>query len=149
MFQPPLRLTLAFLIIAILGGCSEIEYEVINIGAVPAVVSVADDQESRLRGLSFRKKLGVDEGLLFVFPKEKILHIWMLNVEIPLDVAFFDQDRILINIQSMEPDDGEKSYSSAKPALYALEMSQGWFSRKHLTTGATLHLSRHPSTQTR
>ncbi|MBL3526584.1 MAG: DUF192 domain-containing protein [gamma proteobacterium endosymbiont of Lamellibrachia anaximandri] len=117
--------------------------------AVQAFVGVADDQESRLRGLSLRKKLGVNEGLLFVFPKEKILHIWMLNMEIPLDVAFFDQDRKLINIHSMEPDDGEKSYPSEKPALYALEMSQGWFSRNHLTTGATLHLSRPPSTQTR
>ncbi|WP_246345238.1 DUF192 domain-containing protein [endosymbiont of Lamellibrachia barhami] len=149
MFQPLLHLTLAFLIIIVLGGCSEIENEVIKIGAIPAFVGVADDQESRLRGLSFRKKLGVNEGLLFVFPKEKILHIWMLNVEIPLDVAFFDQDRKLINIHSMEPDDGEKSYPSAKPALYALEMSQGWFSRNHLTTGATLHLSRSPSAQAR
>ncbi|MBA1446969.1 MAG: DUF192 domain-containing protein [Chromatiales bacterium] len=96
MFQPLLHLTLAFLIIIVLGGCSEIENEVIKIGAIPAFVGVADDQESRLRGLSFRKKLGVNEGLLFVFPKEKILHIWMLNVEIPLDVAFFDQDRKLI-----------------------------------------------------
>ncbi|RDH89708.1 MAG: DUF192 domain-containing protein [endosymbiont of Seepiophila jonesi] len=135
LFQPLLRFTLAFLIITVLGGCSKIENEVINIGAIPAFVGVADDQESRLRGLSFRKKLSVDEGLLYV--------------EIPLDVAFFDQDRKLINIHSMEPDDGEKSYPSAKPALYTLEMSQGWFSRNHLTPGATLHLSRPPSAQTR
>ena len=39
----------------------------------------------------YRKKLLNNEGMLFVFPREKIIQLWMKNTYIPLDVILFQK----------------------------------------------------------
>ena len=81
-----------------------------------------------------------DHGMLLVFPREKELKIWMLNTPLPLDVGFFDRHGVLINSLSMEPDGGAVVHHSDAPALFALEMNQGWFKRNGIGKGARLNL---------
>ncbi len=105
-----------------------------------AMVEVAADDDARRRGLMNRKWLAEDRGLLMVFPVERPVQIWMLNVHIPLDVGFFDESGILINRLSMLPDGGREIHRSGAPARYALEMNMGWFERMGLEPGDHLRL---------
>lgn len=117
----------------------------IHVNDVAARVEVAATPEHRSRGLMYRRSMPYDEGMLFVFPDAAIRSFWMKNTFIPLDIGYFDADGFLIEVHQMEPDDGAKSYVSSAPALYALEMNQGWFEDNDLRRFAELKLP-HPLT---
>jgi len=86
---------------------------------------VADSQEERERGLMNRTSLGEDEGMLFVFQDEEVRSFWMRNTYVPLDIAFLDSALEVVDIQQMEPET-EEFYESARPAMFAVEVAQGW-----------------------
>ena len=104
-------------------------------------VEVADNIFERARGLMYRTALGVNRGMLFVYPKEQRLSFWMKNTPIPLSVAFIDSKRRIIDIQDMKPlDDEPPSYVSAEPARYALEVNQGFFGGRGVRVGDRVEL---------
>jgi len=98
---------------------------------------IANTFESRAQGLMFRKYLGPNEGMLFVFPQAEPHCMWMKNTLIPLSVAFLDAQGKILNVAEMKPQT-ETSHCAAAPAKFALEMSSGWFAAKGLKAGATL-----------
>ncbi|MGH8699219.1 MAG: DUF192 domain-containing protein, partial [Burkholderiales bacterium] len=63
--------------------------------------------------------------------------MWMRNTYVPLSVAFVDEAGVIVNIADMKPQT-EDSHCAARPARYALEMSQGWFAAKGIKPGARL-----------
>jgi uncharacterized membrane protein (UPF0127 family) len=98
---------------------------------------VANTFETRAQGLMFRKHLGPNEGMLFVFPQAEAHCMWMKNTLIPLSVAFMDDQGKIVSISEMRPQT-ETSHCAAAPASFALEMTGGWFAAKGLKPGATL-----------
>ena len=98
---------------------------------------VAADFSSRGQGLMHRKSLAPNAGMLFVFDGAAIHCMWMKNTYIPLSVAFLDEKGAIINIADMQPH-SEQSHCAARPALYALEMTQGWFAQRGIKAGARL-----------
>ena len=62
-------------------------------------VEVAKTIEERRVGLMYRKKLLNNEGMLFIFPHEKIIQLWMKNTYIPLDVIFISENKIIVDIK--------------------------------------------------
>lgn len=103
-------------------------------------VEVADHPAAHERGLMFRKKLEVNSGMLFVFEEERTLSFWMKNTFIPLSIAYIDSKKIIVDIQDMMPVPlgstlEPRSYPSKKPARYALEVNQGWFSKNKVQVG--------------
>ena len=95
---------------------------------------VAYKKESRIRGLMYRKSMGENSGMLFVFPEASIHSMWMINTYIPLSIAFLDKNGIILNIIDMLPHTRTK-HSAASKAKYALEMNLGWFSAKNIKAG--------------
>ena len=98
---------------------------------------VANTFDSRARGLMFRKSLGANSGMLFVFPDVSPHCMWMKNTYVPLSVAFMDERGTIVSIHDMKPHD-ETSHCAAKPARFALEMNQGWFAQKGIKAGARI-----------
>jgi hypothetical protein len=82
----------------------------------------------------FRDKLGVDEGMLFVYEKEEFLTFWMKNTPLPLSIAFIDRKGKIVDIQDMEPF-SLRTHTSARPARYALETNRNWFQRNGIQAG--------------
>lgn len=98
---------------------------------------VASDFSTRARGLMHRKGLAPNAGMLFVFDGPSQQCMWMKNTDIPLSVAFLDEQGTIINIADMQPHD-EQTHCSRRPALYALEMTRGWFAERGIKPGAKL-----------
>jgi uncharacterized protein len=98
---------------------------------------VAADFGSRSQGLMHRKSLAPNAGMLFVFDEAAPHCMWMKNTYIPLSVAFLDAQGVIINIADMTPH-SEQSHCAARPAVYALEMTQGWFAQRGIKPGAKL-----------
>lgn len=107
----------------------------IVIGKNNLFVEVVQTDEERMKGLMFREELPEDQGMLFVFEFSRIQSFWMRNTFIPLDIAFIDAEGKIVDIQHMEPIDESKSYVSAAPALYVLEVNAGWFKRHGVKVG--------------
>ena len=98
---------------------------------------VAADFSTRARGLMHRKGLAPNAGMLFVFDAPSEQCMWMKNTYLPLSVAFVDAQGTIINIADMQPH-SEQTHCSARPALYALEMTRGWFAERGIKPGMKL-----------
>lgn len=97
-------------------------------------VEVADTEAERARGLMYRDGLAPDHGMVFVYPDERERGFWMKNTRIPLAIAFVDAQGQIVHIAEMLPYD-ERTTPSRKPAMYAVEMSSGWFTQQGVSTG--------------
>lgn len=95
---------------------------------------VASTAPSREEGLMFRRTLGPNRGMLFVFPESARHCMWMRNTYIPLSVAFMDEQGNILNVDDMRPET-ENNHCAARPARYALEMSFGWFKQRGIAAG--------------
>ncbi len=104
---------------------------------------IAATDEARQQGLMFRKKMGQNEGMLFVFPSAASVCMWMKNTFLPLSVAFINDDGKIVNIEDMQPKALE-SHCAGGQVRYALEMNQGWFKQKNIKPGSRIEgLPRH------
>lgn len=98
------------------------------IGDVSFRVEIAGTQENRVRGLSGRHNLPDGHGMLFVFENDEIRNFWMKDMEFPLDLAFFNKDKVIVDVQrNLLPCNGKdcRVYSSRAPASYVLEVNAG------------------------
>jgi uncharacterized membrane protein (UPF0127 family) len=100
---------------------------------------VADTPQLRERGLMHRTELGEHEGMLFVYSSEAPRAFWMRDTYIPLDIAFLDAGQVVVDLQAMEPET-EVLHESRVPAMFALEVNQGWFQRHGVEVGAVAQI---------
>lgn len=95
---------------------------------------LASTPEQRRKGLMHRTELASDHGMLFVFPKERILNFWMKDTLLPLQIAYIDKDLTIFEIRRLRPLD-TNTVQSSKPAKFALEVNEGFFLRNNIKTG--------------
>ncbi len=110
-------------------------------------VEIADDWESRGRGLGGRTRLGPDEGMLFLYPRAEGRSFWMKGCLIGLDILFLDDEGRILNIASLDPpvsEDVEENIPSARsiaPASMVLELRKGWCEDHSVKPGERVRLS--------
>jgi hypothetical protein len=106
----------------------------IHVDGHPVRVEVAADPEARARGLMYRDALPPDDGMLFVYPTEELRSFWMKDTRIALSIAYADRAGRIVHITDMRPLDLSQ-VPSVQPAMYALEMNQGWFDAHDVAVG--------------
>lgn len=115
------------------------EKEKITLGGKTILVEIAKTHEQHERGLMYRKNLPENVGMLFVFDDEETRSFWMKNTYVDLSIGYFDKEKGLVDIQEMKAtslmDSRPPAYPSARPAMYALEMKKGWFSKNKVKIG--------------
>jgi uncharacterized membrane protein (UPF0127 family) len=104
----------------------------IGINIVHAEVAATPSQ--REQGLMFRKSLGVNDGMVFLFDEPQRVCMWMHNTLIPLSVAFIDADRKIVNVEEMK-EETDDAHCAKRAVQFALEMNPGWFKKNHLKPG--------------
>jgi len=109
----------------------------ITIGNAKANVNIAETARELARGLMYIKSLPQDEGILFCYPKPKILSFWMKNTLIPLSIAFINGKGKIVAFRDMNPGSLD-SVKSPFPCKWALEMNKGWFDNNNIKVGDTV-----------
>ena len=98
-------------------------------------VEIAKTIEERRTGLMYRKKLLNNEGMLFIFPREKIIQLWMKNTYIPLDVIFISENKIIVDIKKNMEKLSETIVKSKVKSRYALEFNAGLINKLDIKIG--------------
>lgn len=59
---------------------------------------IADTPGAKATGLMFRRSLGADKGMLFIYDRPQNITMWMQNTYISLDMIFADAGGTIIRI---------------------------------------------------
>ncbi|MCD6550197.1 DUF192 domain-containing protein [bacterium] len=110
-------------------------------------VDLAVTPEERLKGLAYKNKLNIEEGMFFVFDREDIYSFWMKNTLIPLDIIWINSDQKIVYIKENAPPCLKDNCSLITPdqkAKYVLEISAGIVKKLGLKVGdkATIKIFR-------
>lgn len=117
----------------------QFEKATLILGKKTITVELAKTDEQRSYGLMNLNKMEKNQGMLFIFEDEAQRSFWMKDTFIDLSIAFFDQNKKIIDLQEMKATTmlqaNLPTYDSSKPAMYALEMNKGWFERNRIKIG--------------
>lgn len=98
-------------------------------------LEIAKTVEEKARGLSGRKKLNKDSGMIFLYNQPQTLSFWMKDTLIPLQIIFVDGCTI-VDIQEMgvekNPSNPTKNYMSQALADKAIELNSGSVSKSEI-----------------
>ncbi len=98
-------------------------------------VEIAATPAQRSRGLMFRESMPADAGMLFIYPLEQPIRMWMKNTLLPLDMLFVAGDGHIVNIAENTVPLSEKVVGSSAPALGVIELNGGTARRLGIAPG--------------
>jgi uncharacterized membrane protein (UPF0127 family) len=98
-------------------------------------VEVAKDEQSQRRGLSGRRSMPADHGMLFKFEREKPRTFQMRDTYIPLDIIFLSRAGIVTNIKANCQTLSEWPIPSEAPCASVLELNGGTAAKIGLKIG--------------
>jgi uncharacterized protein len=102
----------------------------------------ADTPARDEQGLMFQRSMDLHEGMLFVFPKNERISMWMKNTYIPLDMLFMNQRGIIEYIVANATPFSEAIISPNMPEYAVLELNGGASARLGIKVGdSVLHSS--------
>ncbi len=103
-----------------------IEREII-IGENKFIVDVADTSALQTKGLSGRKNLGENTGMLFIFDKPSMPGFWMKDMNFSIDIIWISRDGVAGFTENMQPDNSpnRRLYYPPTPVDSVLEVSAG------------------------
>ena len=104
-------------------------------------VEVADTKSSRELGLSGRKEMKEDEGMLFVFDVPGRYGFWMKDMAFPLDIIWINQNGTVVEVErDAKPESYPKTYMNASPASYVLELTAGVAEQQGVFIGSKIKM---------
>ena len=111
-------------------------------------VQIAETDAQKTRGLMFQNELPDDQGMIFVFSQEQIVPIWMLNMQFPLDIIWFDVNGNVIHIEknvppcksALETATCTVQNADGKKAKYVLEVTAGFTDKFHITENSKMQI---------
>lgn len=109
-------------------------------GADTVVAEVARTADERAEGLMYREEVPDGTGMLFVFDDSRVRSFWMKNTFVDLDIAHIDPSYVIVDIKQMEAE-SEEAVEGAAPAMFALEVRQGWFAEHGIEVGDTAKIA--------
>ncbi|MGY5140850.1 MAG: DUF192 domain-containing protein [Candidatus Nitrosopumilus sp. Bin_571-38] len=118
---------------------------IILIDDIALEVQIADSDPRRVRGLMFQEQLPYDEGMIFVFNEPGLYSLWMLNMQFPLDMIWFDHDGNIVHIEKNIPPCKTvveittcQSIIPDNAASYVLEVTAGFIDQNNITSDSKL-----------
>jgi len=111
-------------------------------------VQIADTEPRRVRGLMFQEQLPYDQGMIFVFEEPGFYSLWMLNMQFPLDMIWFDNDGKVVYIDknvppcksALETVTCTTNNSAENEAKYILEVTAGFVDEFEITEDSILEI---------
>ena len=88
-------------------------------------IELAETEYETQTGLMYRERMDANQGMLFIFPDERMHSFYMKNTEIPLDLIFIKADSTIASFQENAKPYNETGLSSQVPIKYVLEVNAG------------------------
>ena len=103
------------------------------------LLSVADNDAERARGLMYRRSMADNSGMLFDFGNERDITMWMRNTYISLDMLFIDANGRIGHIAANTTPLSDTVISSRIKAQFVLEINAGIARRQGIEVGDRVH----------
>jgi uncharacterized membrane protein (UPF0127 family) len=99
----------------------------LTVGSTMIALEVADTEQEREKGLSGRKIMAQNRGILFIFDTERSdLCFWMKDMHFPIDIIWTDSAKRVVHIVSnLLPSTYPNTFCPPKPARYVIELNAG------------------------
>lgn len=101
-------------------------------------IYVADTAAQHRQGLMFIDQMDEFEGMLFRYDRVAMIHMWMKNTHIPLDMVFIRGDGEIAGITLRTQPMSTKRISSPEPVPFVLELNGGMTERWKIEPGNRL-----------
>lgn len=109
---------------------------VIELGGDNFSVEVADTNETRQCGLSYRESLREGAGMLFVFENSDFHGIWMREMLFPIDIIWLDENFSIVDLKiGASPDFYPEIFTPKSPARFVIEVHEGVISTGDISIG--------------
>ncbi|WP_317042879.1 DUF192 domain-containing protein [Maribacter ulvicola] len=105
-------------------------------------IEFAETDYETQTGLMYRKGMDANQGMLFIFPDERIHSFYMKNTEFPLDIIYIKEDLKIASFQENAQPLNEAGLSSQVPIKYVLEVNGGLTQELGLSVGDSISFSR-------
>lgn len=111
----------------------------IKVGNVTLYVEISDSEDERAKGLSGRKSLGENEGMLFVF-ENSYPSFWMKEMLIPIDILWISDGKVVKIHKNVLPEPEKKTseltlYRPDGPIDYVLEVNAEFSDKNGIKLG--------------
>jgi len=113
-----------------------------TINNIPFTVEVASKSLDQARGLSGRKELLPNHGMMFVFSEPDVYEFWMKDMNFPLDFIWI-RNKTVVQLDSNIPAPVDNSETPARvspkqPIDTVIEISAGWLAKNSIKVGDRL-----------
>ncbi len=113
----------------------------INLGGETFFIDIAETNRDRSTGLSGRKSIGPNQGMLFVFNNEDRHIFWMKGMLFPIDFIWIKDNKIVEITKNAMPITGvPKIYLPNTPVNMVLEIASGGVDDHGLKVGDKLEI---------
>lgn len=108
-------------------------------------VLLADTEEKREKGLSGKKSLPENQGMLFIFDTADYPSFWMKEMQFPIDIIFINDKTVTTVYENVAPpaDENEQLplYKPSAPSDKVLEINGGQSQTLGIKPGTTLDIT--------
>ncbi|MGB6463286.1 MAG: DUF192 domain-containing protein [Nitrosotalea sp.] len=101
-------------------------------------VQIADTPDRMTEGLQFQQQLPYNQGMIFIFPQSQVVSMWMIDMQFPLDMIWFDSNGNVVDIEKNLPPCNDNSTCTiyngqTQNAKYVLEVTGGFADKFNIT----------------
>lgn len=110
----------------------------VTINSATYKVELAKTRKEQEQGLSGRKNLASDAGMLFVFDKPSYYSFWMRGVKFPLDIIFISSGKVSAAYENLQPasaNENPPQYGFDVVSDQVLEVNAGEISKNNIKVG--------------
>lgn len=101
-------------------------------------IEIATSLEQQEYGLMNREAMPADSGMIFLWPQDQVISMWMKNTLIPLDMLFVLRDGHITKIAANAIPNDLTSIRSEVPVRAVIEIGGGEAARQNIKVGDTI-----------
>lgn len=112
------------------------KFSKVHIGKTKIHVEIADNILRQMKGLSFRKGIADNTGMLFDFGRDTYPGMTMMSMFFPLDMIWIDSNSRVVHIKkNAKPYAFWKIHVPKERARFVLEVKEGFAERNGIKIG--------------
>lgn len=107
-------------------------------GDIVFATEIATNDETRARGLMFRRFMGEREAMLFHWQSPRVVSMWMRNTFISLDMLFVTADGMIVHVAANTVPQSLEVLSAGRDVSAVMEIVAGTAAKLGIKPGSRL-----------